>query len=209
MRRELTPVASLLLLPQSSYRHWQQGLPADLTKPCVVAQWYDSPVLGGTLYAYGKNYSDTSNMSAIAGGWKEVDCVATKAVYFCRSVSECLRWYWTLCYTFPGCRFQKQTSLAPTHCLPSCAAPGVSEYYKTPVSNLTYYLNTSYVNWQEGETMCKRNGGHLAAYNSSAEQVRLGPEPRARAVDSVQHLQLDHVMKFRLAATRSMWPLAA
>jgi hypothetical protein len=48
----------------------------------------------------------------------------------------------------------------------------VSEYYMTPVSNLTYYLNTSYVGWQEGETMCKRNGGHLAAYNSSAEQVR-------------------------------------
>jgi hypothetical protein len=78
------------LLPQSTYRHWQQGLPADLTKPCVVAQWYDSPVLGGSLYAYGKNYSDTSNMSAIAGGWKEVDCVTTKAIYFCRTVSECL-----------------------------------------------------------------------------------------------------------------------
>ena len=52
-----------------------------------------------------------------------------------------------------------------------CAAPGVSEYYKTPVTNYTFYLNTSYVPWQEGEDMCKRNGGHLAAYSSSAEQV--------------------------------------
>ena len=77
-------------LPQSTYRHWQPGLPADLAKSCVVAQWYDIPVAGGNLYAYGKNYSDTANTSAIAGGWKEVDCVTTKALFFCRSVSEWL-----------------------------------------------------------------------------------------------------------------------
>jgi hypothetical protein len=55
--------------------------------------------------------------------------------------------------------------------MPPCAAPGVSESYQTPVTNLTFYLNTSYVSWQEGETMCKRNGGHLAAYSSAEEQV--------------------------------------
>ncbi len=61
--------------------------------------------------------------------------------------------------------------MPPCRALPP-TAPGVSENYKTPVTNLTYYLNTSYVSWVEGEAMCKRNGGHLAAYNSSAEQVR-------------------------------------
>jgi hypothetical protein len=51
----------------------------------VVSQWYDTPVTGGTLYAYGATTAQTSNLSAIAGGWKEVDCATTKAVYFCKT----------------------------------------------------------------------------------------------------------------------------
>ena len=53
----------------------------------MVSQWYDTPVSGGNLYAYGANFTQNTNLSAIAGGWKEVDCVTTKAVYFCRTVS--------------------------------------------------------------------------------------------------------------------------
>jgi hypothetical protein len=80
-----------MLRLQYNYSHWQPGKPADLTKQCVVSQWFDTPVTGGTLYAYGANFSQNTNMRAIAGGWKEVDCASTKAVYFCRTVSECQR----------------------------------------------------------------------------------------------------------------------
>jgi hypothetical protein len=67
------------------------------------------------------------------------------------------------------------------HLVPLCAVPGVSEYYQTPVTNFTYYLNTSYVGWQEAEGMCKRNGAHLANYKSWEEQVGPGDGFRASA----------------------------
>ena len=86
--RSAAALNSCLLPLQSTYTHWQDEKPSDTTKQCVASQWHDTPVTGGTLYAYGATTSQTSNLSAIAGGWKEVDCASFKAMYFCRSVSE-------------------------------------------------------------------------------------------------------------------------
>ena len=37
-------------------------------------------------------------------------------------------------------------------------------------TNITFYLNTTTANWTEAEDACKRNGGHLAAFQSLEEQ---------------------------------------
>jgi hypothetical protein len=71
----------------------------------------------------------------------------------------------------PTQRVASHTLTTPTPTPTPFAVPGVSEYYKTPTTNMTFYMNTSFVGWQEAENMCKRNGGHLASYSSSAEQV--------------------------------------
>jgi hypothetical protein len=153
----------------------------------VVSQWYDTPVIGGNLYAYGNSYSNTSNLSAIAGGWKEVDC-SMKAVYMCREVSESMQLLWRLpavlkCCSPPACllSFLVVGSPCAQHCRltattiarRACAVPGVSEYYKTKTTNMTFSLNTTKQTWYEAHEMCKRHGGHLASYYSAAEQVEV------------------------------------
>ncbi len=75
------------MLQRNTYTHWQPDKPSDTSRQCVVSQWYDTQVTGGSLYAYGATPSDVTNMSGIAGGWKEVPC-GNKNVYFCRTASE-------------------------------------------------------------------------------------------------------------------------
>lgn len=56
-----------------------------------------------------------------------------------------------------------------------CAAPAAPQacpQVLANTTNITFYLNTSTANWTEAEEMCKRNGGHLAAFSSLEEQVR-------------------------------------
>jgi hypothetical protein len=49
----------------------------------------------------------------------------------------------------------------------------VSEPYTTNTTEVTYYLNTTRSNFTYAENMCARNGGHLASFTSSAEQLEV------------------------------------
>ncbi len=44
--------------------------------------------------------------------------------------------------------------------------------YTVNSTGATFYLNTTRSNFTYAESMCMRNGGHLAAFVSGAEQVR-------------------------------------
>jgi hypothetical protein len=60
------------------------------------------------------------------------------------------------------------TSHSPT--CPCPAAPG-AYVYVSPVTNATYMLNTSLQDSRAAQRSCNALGGHLASFNSSAEQA--------------------------------------
>jgi hypothetical protein len=44
--------------------------------------------------------------------------------------------------------------------------------YVSPVTNATYVLNTSRLDWRAAQRSCNNNvGGHLVSFNSTEEQV--------------------------------------
>jgi hypothetical protein len=123
---------------------------------------------------------------------------ATRATFSCAGPQ--VGWGWGLGYcpvravqcSIPWCQ---HAALATSHeylrrnsCSKSCkarresaarmapaaapAAPGVSVPYTATSTNATFYLNTTRSNFTYAESMCMRNGGHLAAFVSDAEQVR-------------------------------------
>jgi hypothetical protein len=49
-------------------------------------------------------------------------------------------------------------------------APQACPQVTANTTNITFYLNTSTANWTQAEDACKRNGGHLAAFQSMEEQ---------------------------------------
>jgi hypothetical protein len=67
------------------------------------------------------------------------------------------------------------TRLASTPCSLARAAPAATAPQACPqvtanTTNITFYLNTTVASWTEAEDACKRNGGHLAAFQSLEEQ---------------------------------------
>ena len=51
--------------------------------------------------------------------------------------------------------------------------PGQAAFYTAPSSGFKFVLNTSLSSWEDAQTNCKMNGGHLAAYSSWTEQMEV------------------------------------
>lgn len=58
--------------------------------------------------------------------------------------------------------------------MPCCPAAGADAYYYNSSTDYTFLLNSSFQGFAAAEQSCKDSGGHLASFESEAEQAEVG-----------------------------------
>jgi hypothetical protein len=156
VQRSLVLTCPWLLLDAApadgGFANWGAGEPAGSSDSCAVA---------------------TINTAQTAAGsyqWAQNAC-SDELVYICRKIGGCP------CTAASAGRsvniVERKFTLSRSS--PPAAVPGQAPAYTAPSTGVVYILNTTLVAFDDAETNCKVNGGHLASYSSWLEQKQVGP----------------------------------